>query len=53
MTDEARILGELLLKHKLIVASAESCTGGRAVTSRTALLRTASSLCLMFIEIPL
>lgn len=28
MTDEARILGELLLKHKLIVASAESCTGG-------------------------
>ena len=28
MTNEARILGELLLKHKLIVASAESCTGG-------------------------
>ena len=28
MTNEASILGELLLKHKLIVASAESCTGG-------------------------
>ena len=36
MTDEARILGELLLKHKLIVASAESCTGGNIARLLTA-----------------